>query len=161
MAEQSNVAARARVEELPGDRSAESIRRDIATKQGDISETFDRLGDKIEGTLDWRTYVSRHPFVALGVAAAGGLLLSRLFARRPSPSERILDALAETAEEVGDNLRGRVQDALGSRAVAGRAVKAAAAATISRLAVEFVTDRITSANWSSPRYKGVRYGKPS
>jgi|SRR5580704_6984808 ElaB/YqjD/DUF883 family membrane-anchored ribosome-binding protein len=149
MAERSDVAARRQsVEDGAAERSAETIRHDIEAKRDAISDTVHKLGGKIEDTLDWRTYVSRHPIASLGVAAVGGLLLSRLFARRPSPTDRILDALADTTEEVVDRVRDRIGDALGSGSVAGRTIKAAAAAVISKAAIEFVRNKIDS-GWPS------------
>jgi len=149
MAERSDVAARWRPldDDDIDERSSESIRQDIAAKRDAISDTVEKLGGKIEDSLDWRTYVGRHPFAAVGLALAGGFLLARLFAPKPSPADRILDALADTTEEVVDRVQDRISDALGSRTVVGRTIKAAAAAAISKAAVDFVKTKINS-NWS-------------
>ena len=39
------------------ERSAREIRQDIAAKRETISETVDKLGERIHQTLDWREYV--------------------------------------------------------------------------------------------------------
>ena len=87
------------------ERTAEDIRNDIAAKRESINHTVGQLGDKIRETLDWKEYVARYPYAAVGVAVGTGLVIGMLLNRRPSPSERIMDALAEAAEEVGDDLR--------------------------------------------------------
>jgi hypothetical protein len=58
------------------ERSAETIRRDIAARRDSISGTVDRLGDRLHETFDWRSLRIGLPFVALGVAAGLGLALS-------------------------------------------------------------------------------------
>lgn len=87
------------------ERSAEEIRHDIAAKRESITQTVGRLGNKIQDTFDWRGYVQRYPYQTLGVAVGAGLVLGMLFKRRTSPSQRIIDALVEKAEEIGDDLR--------------------------------------------------------
>jgi hypothetical protein len=87
----------------------EEIREDIAATRDTISNTVDKLGTRLQAKLDWREYVADHPLAALGAAAGLGLLVSRIFQRRPSPRERILDALAESVEDVGDQFRESVQ----------------------------------------------------
>jgi ElaB/YqjD/DUF883 family membrane-anchored ribosome-binding protein len=91
--------------EQPWQRSAEEIRQDIAAKRDSISETVDRLGDHIQRKLDWREQVGQHPYMALGAAAAVGVLISGAFKHRPTPRERIMDALAETIEDFTDDVR--------------------------------------------------------
>ena len=51
------------------DRSAETIRRDIAARRDSISDTVDELSDRVQAALDWRTYVAEHPFIAIGAVA--------------------------------------------------------------------------------------------
>jgi ElaB/YqjD/DUF883 family membrane-anchored ribosome-binding protein len=89
-------------------RSAEEIRQDIAAKRDSISQTVDRLGDRLHQKLDWREQVTQHPYVALGTAAAVGVLLSGAFKHRPTPRERIMDAVAETIEDFTDDVRNSV-----------------------------------------------------
>ncbi len=61
MAERTDVATRMRTEIEGPERSAEEIRQDIAAKRESISETVDRLGERIQETLDWREYVVEYP----------------------------------------------------------------------------------------------------
>jgi ElaB/YqjD/DUF883 family membrane-anchored ribosome-binding protein len=89
-------------------RSAEEIRQDIAAKRESISQTVDQLGDKLQQKLDWREQVARHPFVALGAAAAVGVVVSGAFKHRPTPRERMMDAVAETIEDFTDDVRNSV-----------------------------------------------------
>lgn len=103
MAERNNVAARA--EELVTERSAEEIRNDIAERRGQITEAVDKLNDRVQETLDWRSYVADHPLAALGLAAGAGFIASRIFKPRPSPRDRILDAVAESVEDITGQLR--------------------------------------------------------
>jgi Protein of unknown function (DUF3618) len=91
--------------EQPWPRSAKEIRQDIAAKRESISETVDRLGDHLQRKLDWREQVRQHPYMALGTAAAAGVLMSGAFKRRPTPRERVMDALAETIEDLTDDVR--------------------------------------------------------
>ena len=89
-------------------RNAVLIRQDIAAKRESISETVDKLGKRLHRTIDWREYVVEYPAIALGLAAAAGLLISGIFRRKPAPGERIFDAVAELTEDVADDLRAAV-----------------------------------------------------
>jgi hypothetical protein len=86
------------------ERSSEEIRQDIFEKLESLSKTVDQLGNRIHETFDWREQVARHPYVALGAAAGLGFLLSGLFKPAPSPGERIMDAIGETVEDIGNSL---------------------------------------------------------
>lgn len=90
-------------------RSAEEIREDISATRESISDTVEKLGTKLQSKLDWREYVADYPVAALGLAAGAGIFISRLLPRRaPTPGERIIDAIAETVEDVTDDLRGSI-----------------------------------------------------
>jgi ElaB/YqjD/DUF883 family membrane-anchored ribosome-binding protein len=89
-------------------RSAEEIRQDIAAKRDSISQTVDQLGDRLHQKLDWREQVAQHPYVALGAAGAVGVLLSGAFKHRPTPRERVMDAVAETIEDFTADVRNSV-----------------------------------------------------
>ena len=120
-------------------RSAREIREDIAAKRESISETVDRLGERIHERLDWRSYVADYPYVALGAAAGAGFLLSGLFKRRPSPRERIIDAVADTLEDITDRVRGNLDDVIRkNNGGVGHTIKAAVTAAVSAYAVEFI-----------------------
>lgn len=145
MAERNDVAAR--MSTGGEDRDARSIRKDIAARRESISETVDRLGERIQETLDWREYVSEHPLVAVGVAAGLGLIVAGIFKRKPTPRERIMDAVAETFEDMIDRVRGTVEDMVGGRKkmVSGRTVKAAVVTLITKAATDFVKNKASEA----------------
>jgi len=115
MAERTDVTSHEALNEAH-QRTAESIRQDIAAKRESISGTVDRLGDRIQESLDWRSYVGEYPIVALGLAAGVGFACSGIFKRRLTPRERILEALAETVEDVTDRVRDNVDDVLQRKA---------------------------------------------
>ena len=52
-------------DETDSERSAREIRQDIAAKRDSIADTVDRLSDRFQRTLDWRTYAAEYPFVAM------------------------------------------------------------------------------------------------
>ena len=105
------------VDEGSADRSAETIRRDIAAHRDSISDTVDELSDRVQAALDWRTHVVEHPFIAVGVAAGLACMVTSLINRRRLPQDRIMDALAESVED----LAGRFRDGLGTLPLVKRA----------------------------------------
>ena len=115
MAERTGVSSQGALNEA-NQRTAESIRQDIAAKRESISGTVDRLGDRIQESLDWRSYVGEYPIVALGLAAGVGFVFSGIFKRRLTPRERIFEALAETVEGVTDQVRDSIDDVLHRKA---------------------------------------------
>jgi len=138
MAERTDVATRMRAEDIP-ERSAEEIRLDIAARRESISETVDKLGDRIHETLDWREYLAEYPYVALGLAAGLGFWVAGIFKikREPTPRERIMDALAEISEDLTDRFRGSIEDVVPKKGGAGKTVKAAATAMVTKAAMDF------------------------
>ena len=146
MAERTDVATRMR-EEDTFERSAEEIRQDIAARRESISETVDRLGDRIHETLDWREYIAEYPYVALGLAAGLGFLVAGIFKfkREPTPRERIMDALAEITEDVTDRVRGSIQDVVPKKGGPGTTIKAAATAAVTKAALDFAKNKAAEA----------------
>jgi ElaB/YqjD/DUF883 family membrane-anchored ribosome-binding protein len=142
MAERTDVAIRARAEGDLDQRSAEEIRQDIAAKRETISETVDKLGDRIQQSLDWREYVNDYPFVALGAAAGLGLLVSGLLKPRPTPRDRIMDALAESVEDVTDRFRSNIDSVVSKRNNLSTSVKAAVSAMITRAAINYAKQKL-------------------
>jgi hypothetical protein len=120
------------------DRSAEEIRQDIAAKRESITETVERLNDKFQSTLDWRTYASDYPYVALGAALGLGYLVSRVFARKPSPRDRIMDAIAESVEDFKDQFGDYLEIVPQKKSAIGTSVKAAATALLTKAATDYV-----------------------
>ena len=139
MVERDSIAIQ--TNDTDNERSAREIRQDIAARRESIADTVDRLSDKFQQTLDWRTYAAEYPFVALGLAAGAGYLVSRLFKPKPTPRDRIMDAVAESIEE----LRGRFNEQIDfmphKRFEAGKTVKAAATAMITKAAADFVKNK--------------------
>jgi hypothetical protein len=127
------------------DRSAREIREDIAAKRETISETVDKLGERIHQTLDWREYVAEYPAVALGVAAGIGFLVSGIFRREPSPQERIMDAVADIAEDLTDRISDVAGDVIKRKLVSGKTVKAALFAMMTKAAVDFAKQKALTA----------------
>lgn len=145
MAEGTHVATQQRVHDETLDRSAGAIRQDIAAKRESISETVDKLGERIQETFDWHEYVGEYPGVALGLAAGAGFLIAGIFKRKPTPQERILDAVAELSEEMTDRVGGVMAGVIQKKMFSGNTVKAAATAMIAKAAVEFLKNRLSGA----------------
>jgi len=87
------------------------------------------LGERLHGSLDWRQQVGNHPFAAIAIAAAAGLILSRVFQPRPSPGERIMDAIADVVDNVTDQARDTITGLLGSGSRDGLVASTIAALT--------------------------------
>jgi ElaB/YqjD/DUF883 family membrane-anchored ribosome-binding protein len=145
MAERTNVATLQRVQDEPLDRSAVAIRQDIAAKRESISETVDKLGERIQETFDWHEYVAEYPGVALGLAAGAGFLIAGIFKRNPSPQERILDAVADLTEDMTDRVGGVMAGVIQKKLLSGRTVKAAVTAMVAKAAVDFAKKQLTGA----------------
>ncbi|HXG92402.1 MAG TPA: DUF3618 domain-containing protein [Blastocatellia bacterium] len=141
MAETTNIAAQRAQNE--SERSAREIRQDIEAKRESISQTVDKLGERIHQTLDWREYVSQRPFIALGVAAGVGFLLSGIFKRRPTPQERIMDAFAEVTEDIADRITDFAGETFKRRLVSGRTVKAALTGVVTKAAMDYARNQLS------------------
>lgn len=144
MAERTNLATQLRIDES-GERSAVEIRQDIAAERETISETVDKLGDRIQQTFDWREYVAEYPAVALGLAAGTGLLLSAVFTREPTPQERIADAIADLTEDLTERISGVAGDVITRKMIPERTLKAAVTALVARAAIDFAKRKIGEA----------------
>jgi len=145
MVERDNLSITTGKRVLDEERSAEEIRQDIAAKRESISETVERLNDKVQSTLDWRTYAGDYPFVALGAALGLGYVVSRIFTPKPTPRERIMEAIADSVEE----FKGQFGDYLDldivpkHRTTIGTSVKAAATALLTKAATDYVKNVVT------------------
>jgi len=145
MAETTNVAALQRAQDDVSDRSAVAIRQDIAAKRESISETVDKLGERIQETFDWHEYVAQYPAVALGLAAGTGFLVAGIFKRKPSPQDRILDAMADLTEDITDRVGGVMAGVIQKKMFSGRTIKAAATAMIAKATVDFLKKQLIGA----------------
>src|SRR5262245_60189027 len=121
------------------ERSAEEIRQDIAATRESITNTVDRLSNRVHETFDWRTYVADYPLAALAVAASVGFCLANFFKRRPTPGERIKDALAESVEDLTGAFRHRIGE--GDDSGVNRAIKTAVTGAIMRAATGYLRDK--------------------
>jgi ElaB/YqjD/DUF883 family membrane-anchored ribosome-binding protein len=92
------------------ERSTEDIRQDIVKGEKNISQTVEKIDERIQEKMDWRGYVKDSPYWALGVAAGLGYLASRMFITRTTHMERITSSIAE---EVRDSLGGLLARAAG------------------------------------------------
>ena len=145
MAERTNVAIQQRIEHEYPERSAVDIRQDIAAKRESISDTVDKLGERIHETFDWHEYVSEYPAIALGLTAAAGFLVAGIFKRRATPQERIMEAVAELTEDMTDRVGGVMAGVIQKKLISGRTVKAAATAMVAKAVVDIVKNRISNA----------------
>lgn len=143
-----------RTEALEFERSAEEIRHDIAAKRESISETVDRLSDRVQETFDWRTHVARHPLAAIGVAAGVGILVSGIFKHRPTPMERIQTAFADGVEDFSGQIRSQLTGHLTGMIVKPaltQTVKAAATGFLVKAAAEFLRSKYLSEPMQPPQ----------
>jgi ElaB/YqjD/DUF883 family membrane-anchored ribosome-binding protein len=126
------------------ERSADEIRQDIAARRESITDAVDKLSDRFHRTLDWRAYVSDHPLVALGVAAGIGFLGAKMIKPRPSPGDRIKDALADGFGELAGRFKQQldVLAPVNHKVGIGGAVKAAATGIITKAVTDYVRGRI-------------------
>lgn len=119
------------------DRNPDQLRHEIETSKEAITDTIKRLDQHVHRAVDWRAQVGDHPFIALSVAAAGGMLLAGMFKRKPSPRDRIVDAVAESVEDITDKVRNRIGAQL-TRTLTGSMLKAAATAIVTKKATEYL-----------------------
>lgn len=124
------------------ERSTEELRRDIAARRESITETVDKLSERVQRTLDWREYVSEHPVASLGIAVGVGFLVSGIFKPRPTPGERIMDALSETVEDLGNRFRHQLDALPAKRVGPGRTVKAALTAMVTKSITDYITGQV-------------------
>ena len=143
MAETTNVAMQ-RAQTETGERSAEVIRQDIAAKRETITETVDKLSERIHQSLDWREYIGQYPMVAVGLAAGLGFLVSGIFKHRPTPQERIVDAVAELTEDLTGRISDVAGDTLKKKLVSGKTVKAAVTGLIAKAAMDYAKGQVSA-----------------
>ncbi|HKA22998.1 MAG TPA: hypothetical protein VKN18_32315 [Blastocatellia bacterium] len=153
MAERPNVAIQQRVPDEVSGRSAVAIRNDIAAKRESISETVDKLGEKISQTFDWREYVAQYPAIALGLSAGCGFLVAGIFKRNPTPKERILDAIADLTEEAKDRVQDAMMSMVQKRLLSTSTLKATITAMATKAALDFLKQKLLTASASSPRQR--------
>ncbi len=77
-------------ESVKNKRSSKEIKQDLAATGENFSRTVEQLGEHIEEKLDWRGYMRKSPFWAVGAAAGLGLLAAGMVRRRTTPMERLM-----------------------------------------------------------------------
>jgi ElaB/YqjD/DUF883 family membrane-anchored ribosome-binding protein len=128
----------------PMERSSEDIRQEVQTKKEAFAETINRLDQHVRRAVDWRAQVGDHPYLALGLAVGVGCLFAGIFKSKPSPRERIMEALAESVEDIADQARNRI-DSQFRRPPSGGALKAAAAALVTKAATAYLRKKLSRA----------------
>ena len=81
-------------------RSADELRQDISAHRTALAETINELDERFQQAVDWRMHVGSHPYVTLGIAAGVGILVANIFRPKPTPQERMLEAMAESVEHI-------------------------------------------------------------
>jgi ElaB/YqjD/DUF883 family membrane-anchored ribosome-binding protein len=159
MAEGTTIASRTQRSEKSQPRTAEAIRQDIAAKRESISDTVDRLGERIQETFDWRSYVAQYPIAAIGVAVGAGLLVSGIFKRKQTPRERIMEAFSETLEDLTDRFRGNVAQVIpNKKAGIGYTVRAGVSGLVTSFVSELIKKRANGAFASRQPVRSHRAG---
>ena len=131
-------------------RDPAQYRNDIEASRDAITDTIKRLDEHVHRAVDWRAQVRDHPLVAVSAAAIGGMLLAGMFSRKPSPRDRIVDAIAESVEDVTDKVRNRIGTQL-TRTMTGSLLKAAVTTVVAKKATEYLLQITASALNSNNR----------
>jgi ElaB/YqjD/DUF883 family membrane-anchored ribosome-binding protein len=118
-------------------RSPAELRSEIEASREAITDTIKRLDNRMHRVVDWRAQVREHPMIAIGAAAAGGMLLAGMFRRKPTPRERIVDAIAESVEDITDTVRNRVGSEL-TRTMTGSLLKTAITTILVKKATDYL-----------------------
>jgi ElaB/YqjD/DUF883 family membrane-anchored ribosome-binding protein len=150
MVERDNLSIVRRTTAPDEERSSEEIRQDIAAKRESITETVDRLSDRVQQTFDWHTYVAEYPIVAITAAAGLGYLLSRIFTPKPSPRDRIMEAIADSVDDFKDQFSDYLDVVPKKRGQAATTIKTAATALLTKAATDYVKN-IVSESLTKPK----------
>jgi len=126
------------------ERSSEDLRQEVETKKEAFAETINRLDQHVRRAVDWRAQVGDHPYLALGLAVGVGCLFAGIFKSKPSPRERIMEALAESVEDIADQVRNRI-DSQFRRPARGGALKGAAEALVTKAATTYLRNKLSRA----------------
>jgi len=60
------------------DAQSEQIVKDIQEKRDKLSDNLAELENRVRAAAEWRTYFNRNPWLMLGAALGGGLLLASI-----------------------------------------------------------------------------------
>jgi hypothetical protein len=125
-------------------REIDHVLHDMAVKREGISQTVDRLGDRIDEAFDWRIQVARHPYVAIAAAAGVGFLVSRLLKPKPTPAMRAMEIVGRTLREVAEGLKGST-NAVSADHGAPPTMNTFLGTAVARAGMEFLLRRINEA----------------
>lgn len=142
MVERHELVTRGDYDDGASERTSDEIRQDIAARRESITETVDKLSERVNRTLDWRVYVTEHPLVATGLAAGIGVLAAGIFRPRPTPGERILAALSETVEDVTGRFREQLEQLPSQQVSSRQSMQAVAAALVAKAVASYVSNRM-------------------
>lgn len=67
------------------------LKEHIEAEGESLKDNFEEIGNRVKDALDWRVWYKNNTVLALGGAAAGGLLLSLLLPRSSSVESRYID----------------------------------------------------------------------
>lgn len=81
------------------------LEREIAAERAELLANLALLEDRARALTDWRRQVRKRPFVAVGTAAAGGLLLAMLTDRRARPAAAPMNDDTDDGESARDRPR--------------------------------------------------------
>lgn len=155
MVERHNIKAATELDDTSSERTADKIRHDIAVRRESITETVDRLSEHVQRKLDWREYLVEYPFASIGLAAGVGFWVAGIFKPRPTPGERILEALSDTVEDFTDRVRGQLDSSPLQHPSSVQSVKVLATSLVAKAAFSFLTNQFsnyTNQNRSSSQY---------
>jgi hypothetical protein len=122
-------------------RSTEEWRQDVEARKEAIAGTIRQIDRRVQRASDWRVQVGEHPFLAVGAAFVVGGLLSGVFRRKPTPQERIYDAIADGVEDIANSVRHRVVGHL-TRGFTRSVLKTVGAALVTKVASAYVSGKL-------------------
>jgi hypothetical protein len=103
------------------------LSREIAAERRSLADNLGELEVRVRAATDWRIHVQQRPWLMLGLAAGGGVLISALAPRRSRPTRSAGERLpvARTAvlgppspvEETWERIKGAVLAAVATEAV--------------------------------------------
>lgn len=157
----STGVAPGRTDPIEQERTVEEIRQDIAARRESITETVDRLSDRVQETFDWRTYVSDYPMVAIGVAAGLGFLASSFLKTRSTPAERATEALADCFEDVTGRIRSQLDQVTPQRSGLSQTVKTAVSGLLFKTATDYVKGRFVGDSQHSSTTRNEQSHQPT
>jgi len=91
------------------DEKSNEIIGEIETYRDKLSENLNDLESRVMEATNWRTHFDRHPYLFVGVAVGGGLLLSGLRSRPTNGSNgfnRLVDREKGPASGIIDSVKG-------------------------------------------------------